>query len=65
MNFDHVFFGTTEQTPSPNVEEVEEWKYMSMDEIRFDIKLNPQHYTSWFKICLDEVIKQSSKLKVA
>ena len=55
--FDHVWFGTTDETPVINPEEVHAWKYMSLDDIASDMKAHPESYTEWFKISFDEVIK--------
>mmetsp|Transcript_39191 Transcript_39191/g.51272 ORF Transcript_39191/g.51272 Transcript_39191/m.51272 type:complete len:175 (-) Transcript_39191:175-699(-) len=52
---DHVVFGSFNGEPEINPEEVAAWKYMSMNEIEADMKVNPQDYTSWFKIVFDEV----------
>ncbi len=53
--FDHVFIGISESQPNINPDEVESWKYMSMDDLRTDIKDNPAIYTVWFKIAFEEV----------
>ena len=55
--FDHVFFGSYEDAPNINPEEVHTWKFMSMADIEKDIKANPQLYTVWFRIAFDEVMK--------
>jgi isopentenyl-diphosphate delta-isomerase len=47
---DHVLLGTFDQSPVLNSEEVADWKWMSLEAIAEDIKLNPQAYTAWFKI---------------
>jgi isopentenyl-diphosphate delta-isomerase len=54
--FDHVFFGTTNQTPNINPEEVSDWKWMPVYDIYIDAQLNPARYTEWFKIALPEVM---------
>lgn len=54
--FDHVFFGNTNQSPSINQEEVCEWKWMSVYDVYIDVQLNPARYTEWFKIALPEVM---------
>ena len=54
---DHVFIGHSDKTPKINPEEVNDWKYMKMDEIRADIEVNPSSYTVWFKIAFDEVME--------
>ncbi len=54
---DRVFVGRYEGQPTPNPDEVEDWKWMNIDILKQDIQENPQHYTYWFKLVLDRVIK--------
>lgn len=51
---DHVVFGRFDGEPNINLDEVAEWKYMSMDAVRDDIATNPEMYTEWFKIVFEE-----------
>jgi len=53
--FDHVFFGESNQLPVPNPAEVADWKYMPLTEIETDMENNPGVYTSWFKLMLDKI----------
>lgn len=53
--FDHVFYAVSNQKPSINPDEVDSYKYLSLQEIENDFTLHPNQYTSWFKICWDEV----------
>ena len=55
--YDHVFFGQSDATPIINTDEVESWKYMSLDDISSDMKAHPEQYTEWFKISFDEIIR--------
>ena len=55
--FDHVFIGHADKTPEINPEEVNDWKYMKLEDIKTDMKLNPSSYTVWFKIAFDEVME--------
>jgi isopentenyl-diphosphate delta-isomerase len=55
--FDYVFVGEFNGTPEPNPEEVEDWKWIKPEELRKDVKGNPQKYTEWFRIVLDKVLK--------
>ena len=55
--FDHVFFGTTDESPVINEAEVSEWKWMPLYDIYIDVQLNPTRYTEWFKIALPEVMR--------
>jgi isopentenyl-diphosphate delta-isomerase len=62
---DHVFLGETDQEPKINPDEVASWKYMALDEVRVDMKNNPQNYTVWFRIAFKELedfyVKQKMK----
>ena len=51
---DHVMIGTYSQAPKVNPEEVESWKWMSIDDIKIDMIQNPAIYTVWFKIIFTE-----------
>jgi len=53
--FDHVFFGQSNQTPTLNLEEVEDFRYVGMEELQTEIKENPAHFTPWFLIAMDRV----------
>lgn len=55
--FDHVFFGYSDDSPVINTDEVAAWKYMNLDDIEEDMKAHPECYTEWFKISFDEVRK--------
>ncbi len=49
---DHVFAGSFDGEPNLNPEEAEDWKFMSMDDLRSDMMKNPSHYTYWFKMII-------------
>ena len=51
---DHVMIGHYNGVPMINTDEVEDWKWMSVDAIKTDMRENPDHYTVWFKIIFDE-----------
>jgi isopentenyl-diphosphate delta-isomerase len=53
--YDHVFFGNYNSSPIINTDEVMDWKYESLDNIKMRIQKKPNDYTEWFKICFDEV----------
>jgi isopentenyl-diphosphate delta-isomerase len=55
---DHVFMGLYNEDPVINPEEVEEWKWMDVDELLEDVSENPDDYTVWFKIALAEMEKK-------
>jgi isopentenyl-diphosphate Delta-isomerase len=51
---DHIYYGVSDERPLPNPDEVSEWKYITTAELIDDIKINPSHYTAWFKIALEQ-----------
>jgi isopentenyl-diphosphate Delta-isomerase len=54
--YDHVFFGRFNGKPKPNKEEVSDWKWLSLEELKKDIEKNPKKYTYWLKECVDRVL---------
>lgn len=54
---DHVFVGKFDGVPNPNPKEIEEWKWVDTEELKRDIKKNPEEYTPWFRISLDRVLE--------
>ena len=51
---DHVMIGYYNDEPMINTDEVNDWKWMGIEDIKQDIKLNPDIYTVWFKIIFEE-----------
>lgn len=56
--FDHVFIGTYNDKPKINPEEVNDWKFMSVDKISEDMEQFPERYTVWFRIAFNEILKR-------
>ena len=54
--YDHVFFGKFDGKPDPNPDEVDDWKWVSLEELRKDIQKNPDDYTYWLKVSIDRVM---------
>ena len=52
--FDHVFIGRFNGEPKPNPEEVDDWKWVTIRQLKEDIKKTPQKYTAWFKIAIEK-----------
>ncbi|UTW64857.1 isopentenyl-diphosphate Delta-isomerase [bacterium SCSIO 12643] len=59
--FDHVIFGQYDDAPVMNPEEVADWKYISIEDLKKDIELEPEKYTIWLQIALKEVETHLSK----
>jgi isopentenyldiphosphate isomerase len=51
---DHVMIGYSNEEPRINSDEVESWKWMSIESIKEDMRANPSVYTVWFRIIFDE-----------
>ena len=53
---DHVFVGRYSGVVNPNPEEVSDWKWISIEDLKRDVEENSDKYTPWFKIALGRVI---------
>lgn len=51
---DHVFVGTFEDEFHLNKEEVEEVRYIALEDLDREMSENPENFTEWFKIILEE-----------
>ena len=51
---DHVMIGYYDEAPQINPDEVESWKWMCIEDVRRDMKEQPELYTVWFKIIFEE-----------
>ena len=51
---DHVMVGSYEDAPNINKDEVESYKWMTLEDVKSDIENNPEIYTAWFKIIFDK-----------
>lgn len=50
---DYIFVGHYNLQPTINHDEVDSFKWMSIDQIKQEIKSSPQNFTSWFKIAIN------------
>ena len=55
--FDHVLVGTYNENPNINIDEVNNFKWMTLEQVKVDMELNPDLYTEWFKIIFDKFYK--------
>ena len=55
--YDHVFMGISDELPLPNPAEVAGFKYMDTDLLLFELFEQPDQYTAWFKICLEQLLE--------
>ena len=59
--FDHVLVGSYNHSPIINSIEVDSWKWMSIENVKKDIKDHPENYTVWFKIIFEKYYKYISQ----
>lgn len=52
--YDHILIGNFEGEPDLNPDEVAAWKWISLEDLKKDMKKNPDIYTEWFKIIFDK-----------
>ena len=53
--FDHVFVGKYEGNVHPDVDEVQDYCYKSLDEIERSLQRDPEKYTAWFSLAFPRV----------
>jgi len=62
--YDHVFFGISNQDPDPNPIEVSDWNWMKIEKIEKELTENPGNFTAWFHQCFYQVIKYKLRNKI-
>jgi len=56
--FDHVYFGISDELPLLNREEAMGYRYEEIETLIKKIKINPECYTEWFKLMLPKVMEK-------
>jgi isopentenyl-diphosphate delta-isomerase len=56
--YDHIIFGRYNGTPKPDPKEVQDWKWIGLEELRSEIGKKPEEFTAWLRLMIDEVIRQ-------
>lgn len=51
--YDHIYTGKSEDEPEINPEEVENYQWLSIPDIKERVRSNPEHFTHWFKVAID------------
>ncbi len=62
--FDHVLVGTYLENPILNTDEVNDYKWMTLEAIKQDMELQPEIYTVWFKIIFNKYYSHLNEAKV-
>lgn len=53
---DHVFTGVYEGKIKPDPDEVADYEWVKISDLKKDVKVNPQKYSPWFKIILKKIL---------
>ena len=56
--FDYVLIGSYNNSPKLNLIEAGDWKWMSLDEIKRNVEANPNNYTAWLKIIINDFFEK-------
>jgi len=52
---DHVFFGKWNGIPKLNPAEADDYKWITINDIKADLQINPNNYSYWFKELLQKI----------
>ena len=55
--YDHVLMGISDELPMPNPVEVGGFRYIDPDVLILELFEQPDQYTAWFKLCLEQVLE--------
>ena len=55
---DHIFVGYTNQKPDINPAEVCDYRYISTEGLKEEIKTNPEIFSEWFKLLFERIHKE-------
>ena len=61
---DHIMIGVFDGVPKPNLNEVDEWKWIDIDILANDMEINPENYTAWFIIIMNKYFESLKKWKL-
>jgi isopentenyl-diphosphate Delta-isomerase len=54
--YDHVFIGIYEGEIKPNEDEVSDYKYVDVSQIKNEMEAQPGNFTAWFQIAFPRVV---------
>lgn len=53
--YDCIFVGKFDGKPNPSPKEIMDYKWISLNNLKKDVKRNPKKYTTWFKKILKKI----------
>lgn len=57
---DHVFIGHSDELPVPNEDEIEDWKYVSMENLTNWIANDSDKFSVWFKLIMQRMNEEKA-----
>lgn len=54
---DHVLKGVFSGRPEPNPEEVRNWRWVKISDLKKEVRGHPENFTYWFKLILKNINK--------
>ena len=60
--YDHVFLGTFDGTPSINPDEANDYKWVNPVALMEDMRSTPELYTVWFRIIMEKIEERFPEL---
>ncbi|MDO4790261.1 MAG: isopentenyl-diphosphate Delta-isomerase [Porphyromonas sp.] len=63
--YDRVFACVTDVEPSPNKDEVMDWKYLPHEVLDAELCTTPHLYTPWFRIIYQKSLEHLDKIKAS
>lgn len=59
--FDYILVGKSDDQPKTDSKEVEQWRWISIGDLKTEMRKNPEIYTYWFKILIKKLPKKFDK----
>ncbi|MFZ3074095.1 MAG: isopentenyl-diphosphate Delta-isomerase [Minisyncoccales bacterium] len=63
--YDHLLYGIFDGEPKINPDEAGKWKWAAFDDLRRDMKANPDNYTPWLRLIISQGDNQVDQISVA
>ena len=61
QEYDHIFFGRYNGAPKPNEDEVQDWKWVSIEEFSRWVKEKPEDFAAWVVLMADRFVEEARK----
>ncbi len=52
--YDHVFVGSFDGEPAPELSEVQAWRWIPMTDLRTELREHPEKYSYWLRTAVDK-----------